>query len=126
VAPFPGKFFPNPQLSAPHPPQFPAGPEDRAAFNRRKAEAKESRDTILDSIRSVIGTSLRPVFVTLEGDEPEDAAESAPVDPEAAERALIDRFKTEFDAEEVLTDDDAATAGSPPGTPDADLKEGAS
>jgi DNA polymerase-3 subunit gamma/tau len=101
---------------------FPAS----AAFNRRKAEAKESRDTILDSIRSVIGASLRPVFVTLDGDDPGDAAESSAADPEAAERALIDRFVTEFDAEEVLTDDDPATAGSPPGTPDADLKEGAS
>ena len=84
-----------------------------ASFNRRKAEAKENRDRVVEAIRSVLGAPLRPVFVTVEGEEDADVAASVPADPEEAERALVERFVSEFDAE-VLIDDDP------------NLKEGAS
>ncbi|MEO7198378.1 MAG: DNA polymerase III subunit gamma/tau, partial [Solirubrobacterales bacterium] len=77
-----------------------------AAFNRRKAEAKDNRDQVVEAIRTVIGVPLRPVFVTL-ADDHEDAA-SADMEPPAdgdAERELLERFVSEFDAE-VLTDEE--------------------
>ncbi len=99
---------------------FPTG----AAFNRRKAEAKDSRDVLGDAIRSVLGAPLRPVFVTLaEGAAGED---EAPAEPDVSEGAIVDRIVAEFDAEEVVGGDDPATEGSPPGMPESDLKEGAS
>lgn len=94
-----------------------------AAFNRRKAEAKESREMLAEAIRSVLGAPLRPVFVELDDGsaEPEAAADAVP-----DEGALVDRIVAEFDAEEVVGEDDSASEGSPPGMPEADLKEGAS
>ena len=97
-----------------------------AAFNRRKAEAKENRERVLEAVRTVLGTPLRPVFVTLPEEEHEEAAEPAlGVDDEgAAERDLVEQFVSEFDAE-VLTDDDDGTA-LPDGMAERDLREGTS
>ncbi|MBA2523437.1 MAG: DNA polymerase III subunit gamma/tau [Solirubrobacterales bacterium] len=77
-----------------------------AAFNRRKAEAKDNRDQVIEAIRTVIGVPLRPVFVTLDDDH-EDAASAdmAPPTDGDAERELLERFVSEFDAE-VLTDEE--------------------
>jgi DNA polymerase III subunit gamma/tau len=72
-------------------------------FNKRKAEAPEKRDQLADAIEAVAGTRLRPVFVSLNGEEPE-AGEEEGVAPEPRgvdEEALIERLKSEFDAEEV-------------------------
>ena len=46
-----------------------------AAFNRRKAEVKENRDRVVEALRSVVGTTLRPVYVTLDSQQP-DAADA--------------------------------------------------
>ncbi|MEO8092812.1 MAG: DNA polymerase III subunit gamma/tau [bacterium] len=73
---------------------FPAG----AAFNKRKVEATEARDRFSEAVRSTLGTRLRPVFVLLEGDQA-SAGESAQGGMSPDE--LIERFKSEFDAEEV-------------------------
>ena len=79
-----------------------------AAFNRRKAEVKENRDRVVDAVRAVVGTTLRPVYVTL---EEEGEAETAPAqtapDPAGpeADDDLYERFVSEFDAE-VLIDDE--------------------
>ena len=37
-----------------------------AAFNRRKAEVKENRDRVVEALQAVVGTTLRPVYVTLD------------------------------------------------------------
>jgi hypothetical protein len=96
-----------------------------AAFNRRKAEAKESREILGEAILSVIGVPLRPTFGTLE-ETAAGADEAKPPEP-ANEGAIVDRIVAEFDAEEVIGgDEEPASEGAPPGMPEADLKEGAS
>ncbi len=78
-------------------------------FNKRKAEAPEKRDQLADAIEAVAGTRLRPVYVTLNGEEEEPAGtgagageeSAAPESDEMDEDALIERLKSEFDAEEV-------------------------
>jgi DNA polymerase III subunit gamma/tau len=78
-------------------------------FNKRKAEAPEKRDQLADAIEAVAGTQLRPVYVTLDGEEEAPAGASAEAGKESAapesdevdEDALIERLKSEFDAEEV-------------------------
>jgi DNA polymerase III subunit gamma/tau len=77
---------------------FPAS----AAFNKRKAEATEARERLTDAIRTVLGEHLRPVYVLLDSEEHEDEATGEPV----SEDELIERFKTEFDAEELDPDAD--------------------
>jgi len=79
-----------------------------AAFNQRKAEVKENRERIVEAIRTVVGASLRPVYVTLEGEqEPADDAgsENAEADPARNEDELYERFVSEFDAEVMLDDE---------------------
>ena len=79
-----------------------------AAFNQRKAEVKENRERIVEAIRTVVGASLRPVYVTLEGEqEPADDAgsENAEADPARNEDELYERFVSEFDAEVMLEDE---------------------
>ncbi len=70
-----------------------AWPES-AAFSKRQAEDPEKRDLIAQSIRAVTGTSLR---LALEiRDQVEPAEETSLSDDD-----LVDRFKAEFDAEEL-------------------------
>jgi DNA polymerase III subunit gamma/tau len=70
-----------------------------AAFNKRKAEAAEARDRFAEAIRDTVGERLRPVFVLLDGED--EGSEGEVLSPEE----LIERFKAEFDAEEVeITD----------------------
>jgi DNA polymerase-3 subunit gamma/tau len=72
---------------------FPAS----AAFNKRKAEAQANRDRFAEAVRTIVGESLRPVYVLLDG-EPENGGNGA--EPELSEAELIERLKSEFDAEE--------------------------
>jgi DNA polymerase III subunit gamma/tau len=77
---------------------FPAG----AAFNKRKAEATEHRERFTDVLRSVIGDQLRPVYVLLDTDTEKPESE------EMNEEELLERIKSEFDAEEVVASEDSA------------------
>jgi len=72
---------------------FPAS----ATFNKRKAEAAEQRERFSEALRTVIGERLRPVYVMLDG----EPAEEDGADEEVDEAALLERLKSEFDAEEV-------------------------
>jgi DNA polymerase III subunit gamma/tau len=74
---------------------FPAS----AAFNKRKAEAQENRDRLAESVRTIAGESLRPVYVVLDGDEEREDANGA--EAELSEDELVERLKAEFDAEET-------------------------
>ncbi|HSR93474.1 MAG TPA: DNA polymerase III subunit gamma/tau [Solirubrobacterales bacterium] len=68
-------------------------------FNKRKAEAPDKREQLAGALETVIGEQLRPVYAVLDGEEaaPEAEAEQDGVDHEA----LVEKIKSEFDAEEV-------------------------
>jgi hypothetical protein len=68
-------------------------------FNKRKAEAPEKREQMEDALESVVSERLRPTYVVLDGD-----AASTPAGDSADEvdhDALVEKLKSEFDAEEV-------------------------
>jgi DNA polymerase-3 subunit gamma/tau len=69
---------------------FPAG----STFNKRKAEAAEHRERFTGALRATLGEQLRPVYVLLDS---EAGTESEEMD----EEELLERIKSEFDAEEV-------------------------
>jgi hypothetical protein len=71
---------------------FPA----RFTFNKRKAEAPDKREQVADAVEGVVGTRLRPVYVLLDGEEGGEAGES-----EVDHAALVEKLKSEFNAEEV-------------------------
>ena len=76
-----------------------------AAFNKRKAEASEARDRFADAVKTIVGERLRPVYVLLEGDEVE-----APAEAQLSEEELIELFRSEFDAEEYVSESEAGEA----------------
>jgi DNA polymerase III subunit gamma/tau len=76
---------------------FPAS----AAFNKRKAEAKEARERLADAVNTIVGDRLRPVYVLLEG---EGQAAAAAAEPRLSEEELIELLRSEFDAEEFDAD----------------------
>ncbi len=65
-------------------------------FNKRKAEAPDKREQLVAALEAVLGQTLRPVYVVLDGDAAPEAKEEG-VDHEA----LVEKIKSEFDAEEV-------------------------
>jgi DNA polymerase III subunit gamma/tau len=80
---------------------FPAG----AAFNKRKAEAQDARERIGEALRTIVGERLRPVYVLLEGDEAGSVSGEG-----ITEEELIERLKSEFDAEELGLDESGEAA----------------
>jgi DNA polymerase-3 subunit gamma/tau len=73
-----------------------------AAFNKRKAEAKENRERFVEALRTIVGAPLRPTYVMLddelEPEEPPGRERAEPVD----HGEVVERFKAEFDAEELI------------------------
>jgi DNA polymerase-3 subunit gamma/tau len=74
-------------------------------FNKRKAESPERRQELIDAFVAVIGEPVAPTYVLLEEDEAVAAAPPpdtpAPGSGEIDEDELLERLKSEFDAEEV-------------------------
>jgi DNA polymerase-3 subunit gamma/tau len=68
-------------------------------FNKKKADSPERRDTVAAAFAAVAGVGLRPVYVVLDGEAPPDTP--APGSEEINEEELLERLKSEFDAEEV-------------------------
>ncbi len=67
-------------------------------FNKRKAEAKDKCEQMTEALTAVTGAPLRPTYELLDGDAPAEAGEgSEDVDHEA----LVEKLKSEFNAEEV-------------------------
>lgn len=96
-----------------------------AAFNRRKAEAKENRDLLVEASRTVLGSPLRPEFGSLE-DVPAAAApiaDAAPVDSGQRADDLYNALVSEFDAEVVVEDQAEPESGPPEGMPAEERKE---
>jgi len=68
-------------------------------FNKRKAEAPDKREQMAAALETVLGQELRPAYAVFDGEEPapEGEDEKDSVDHEA----LVEKIKSEFDAEEV-------------------------
>jgi hypothetical protein len=76
-----------------------------AAFNKRKAEAEGNRERLAEAVRTIVGESLRPVYVLLDG---EDGETGNGAEPAMSEEELIERIKSEFDAEEFEPEEGSA------------------
>jgi DNA polymerase-3 subunit gamma/tau len=75
-------------------------------FNKRKAESPDRRQALVDAFTAVTGGPVAPHYVLLEEDGPAPAAAAPPDTPAPGseridEDELLDRLKSEFDAEEV-------------------------
>jgi DNA polymerase III subunit gamma/tau len=68
-------------------------------FNKRKAEAPDKRDQMAASLETVLGEKLRPAYTVLDGEDFTSAAETE--DSGLDHAALVEKIKSEFDAEEV-------------------------
>jgi DNA polymerase-3 subunit gamma/tau len=66
-------------------------------FNKRKAEAADKRELMADALEAVVGERLRPTYVLLDVEAVPEAAPGEEIDHDA----LVERLKSEFDAEEV-------------------------
>jgi DNA polymerase-3 subunit gamma/tau len=70
-------------------------------FNKRKAEAPDKRELMAAALEAVLGQPLRPSYVLLDEEtKPEADTEQAPAE-EIDHDALVEKLKSEFDAEEV-------------------------
>jgi DNA polymerase III subunit gamma/tau len=67
-------------------------------FNKRKAEAPDKREQLAGALEAVLGEKLRPVYVVLDGG---DAPEVEAPEDRGGHEGLVERIKSEFDAEEV-------------------------
>jgi DNA polymerase-3 subunit gamma/tau len=76
-----------------------------AAFNKRKAEAQANRERLAEAVRTIVGHSLRPVYVLLDSEPEGEGANGG--DPGLSEEELIERIKSEFDAEEFDAEEGA-------------------
>ncbi len=68
-------------------------------FNKRKAEAPDKREQMAAALETVLGEKLRPVYAVLDGEE--SSADSEAAKDGVDHEALVERIKSEFDAEEV-------------------------
>jgi hypothetical protein len=75
-----------------------------AKFNKKKAEASANVERMTEAIGVVVGTRMRPAYELIEGD---GSAEPAGTTTELSEEEKIDLIKDNFDATEVVPDDDA-------------------
>jgi DNA polymerase-3 subunit gamma/tau len=78
---------------------FPSG----ATFNKRKAETQEQRERVAEALEAVTGRSLKPTYAFAEAETAptEPAPEPAAGDEKMDEEEMLNRLKSEFDAEEV-------------------------
>jgi DNA polymerase-3 subunit gamma/tau len=67
-------------------------------FNKRKAEAKDKREQMTEALLTVAGAELRPVYVLLDGNAEPGDGESG---EDLGHEALVEKLKSEFNAEEV-------------------------
>jgi DNA polymerase-3 subunit gamma/tau len=70
-------------------------------FNKRKAETPEKRELMADVIEDVLGERLRPTYVLLEDGPAAPEEEQKDSAGEIDHDAMVEKLKSEFDAEEV-------------------------
>ncbi len=68
-------------------------------FNKRKAEAPDKREQLSAALETVLGEKLKPAYVVLE--DGDAAPEAQDADDAGGHEALVEKIKSEFDAEEV-------------------------
>jgi DNA polymerase III subunit gamma/tau len=68
-------------------------------FNKRKAEAPDKREQMAAALETVLGEKLRPAYTVLDGEEASPQVDVA--EGEVDHEALVQKVKSEFDAEEV-------------------------
>jgi hypothetical protein len=71
-----------------------------ATFNKRKAEAPEKRELMADALEAMLGERVGPKYVLLDGETAPEAEPEAPA-AEIDHDAMVEKLKSEFDAEEV-------------------------
>lgn len=71
-----------------------------AGFNRRNAEKPERRQKLAEAVRTVTGVPAEVVFTTLDGGAAPSAGGGGK--PALTGDELVERVKTEFNAEEVI------------------------
>ncbi|MCW2953692.1 MAG: polymerase subunit gamma and tau, partial [Conexibacter sp.] len=78
-----------------------------AAFSKRMAESEAHRRLVGDALRTLAGVAVRPRY-ELRDLDPEEAAAAAalPGAPALSDVELVARFVAEFDAEELIDDDE--------------------
>src|SRR5829696_7336266 len=76
-----------------------------AKFNKKKAEATANIERMTEAIGVVVGTPMRPAYELIEEDVPAKAPEES---AELSDDEKIDLIKDNFDATEVVPDDDDA------------------
>ena len=85
-----------------------------AAFFKRKAEGDECRRLVAEALRTLGGVSLKPVYELrepqVEEHAPADGAAGATASPGLSGDELVARFVAEFDAEELIDDDEEGGA----------------
>jgi DNA polymerase III subunit gamma/tau len=67
-------------------------------FNKRKAEAPDKREQMAAALEAVLGEKLRPTYTVFDDDSPSEAESG---DSGVDHEALVEKIKSEFDAEEV-------------------------
>jgi hypothetical protein len=70
-------------------------------FNKRKAEAPDKREQLAAALETVLGQKLRPAYAVLDGEQAPAEAEAEEQDDGVDHEALVEKIKSEFDAEEV-------------------------
>jgi DNA polymerase-3 subunit gamma/tau len=81
---------------------FPAG----AAFSKRMAESDEHRRVVGEALRALGGGGLRPRYELRELGAGEPPAPAGVAAPALSSEELVDRFVAEFDAEELIDDEE--------------------
>ena len=76
-----------------------------AKFNKKKAEATVNVERMTEAITLIVGTRMRPAYELIEVQEQQKPADEAPA--EVSEDDLVDLIKDNFDATEVVPEDDA-------------------
>lgn len=84
-----------------------------AAFFKRKAEGEECRRLVAEGLRTLGGVSLKPVYELREPQAEDSSAVAGPGGPGTPALTgdeLVARFVAEFDAEELIDDDEEGGA----------------
>jgi hypothetical protein len=69
-------------------------------FNKRKAEAPDKREQLAVALGAVLGQKVRPAFDVFGSEAAQ--AEAEPAEQSGVDhKALVEKIKSEFDAEEV-------------------------
>lgn len=70
------------------------------SFLCRKAEDTANRQLVADAVRSLVGRPLRVQYELREAEE-----DCAPSEPSLSDDEIVERFKAEFEAEEIVPDE---------------------